>query len=463
LTPLWDHIATCDASALAEAIRLRRFSVVDIVSAHFERIERLNHTVNALVTLDRAQALMRAEQADRDLAKGDLWGPLHGVPFTVKDSIETANVRTTAGYRPRLGIIPKSDAFAVGKLKSAGGILIGKTNCATLCCDVQTKNDIFGRTNNPWDKSRTSGGSSGGEAAAISLALSPLGIGTDTGGSIRIPASYCGVFGYKSSIGKIPRDGIIPLRPDGGTIQDSLTVVGAMARSVRDLVLFHQIMSESPLSQVSNSRPVSVSWSDTSNNPLIDDDSARLYLNCLRKLQSVGVNASQVNSPVDMRAMAKVFARLYLYEFMPKENSRFLHFMFWSWNSLNSLVRRRRHDAYHELKKTQSIATAKFQELFASYDCWIIPATASAAFRHQPPGWPVSIVREGKNVRCGYLSASAGFTCPINVLGNPSVVIPVGFNKNSLPIAIQVVGKLGQDERLLQVATILSQKLGSPP
>src|SRR5438093_3960768 len=182
------------ATELAAAILERRLSSLEVVDAHLAQIARHNPQLNAVVTLDEEGARQRAREADAALARGELWGPLHGVPMTLKDGHSTAGMRTTAGYPPLADYVPEENGTVAARLKAAGAIIMGKTNVSELLMDIQSNNPIFGRTNNPWNVERTPGGSSGGAAAALAAGMTPLEIGSDFGGSIRIPAHFCGLF-----------------------------------------------------------------------------------------------------------------------------------------------------------------------------------------------------------------------------------------------------------------------------
>lgn len=225
-----EPIVYLDATELAARIRAGEVSALETLRAHLERIEQLNPALNAIVTL-HPEAESRAREADAAVRRGDELGPLHGVPFTIKDSIDTAGVRTTRGSRLFAEHVPDRDAVVVSRLRAAGGIPLGKTNCPDFVLWWETDNLVFGRTVNPWDASRTAGGSSGGEATAIAAGLSPLGIGSDLGGSIRLPAHYCGVAGLKPTHGRVPVTGHWP-----ETLLQFMHV-GFLARSVRDIGL----------------------------------------------------------------------------------------------------------------------------------------------------------------------------------------------------------------------------------
>lgn len=228
--------AFAPAVELARRIRAGELRSEDLVETALARIAEYDSRLGAVVTLDAEGARARARAADRALAAGELLGPLHGVPITVKDTLETAGLRTTAGHPPLSEHVPERSAVAVERLLSAGAILLGKTNTPTLAGDWQTHNPIFGVTRNPWDRDRTPGGSSGGSAAAIAAGLSALELGSDIGGSIRVPAHWCGVYGHKPSHGIVPSRGHIP-GPPGTLSEPDLSVVGPLARSPEDLAL----------------------------------------------------------------------------------------------------------------------------------------------------------------------------------------------------------------------------------
>ncbi len=241
-SPTGDKVAYASASEIARAIRKGDLSSVEVTQSLLERIDRFNPAINAIVTDLRERALDRARQADQALARGDWWGLLHGVPCTVKETFEIAGVRTSAGEPSLRDHVPLINAAVVDRLHNAGAIIAGKTNSSRMGRDWQTYNPLFGVTNNPWDLKRTSGGSSGGSAAAVAAGLSYLCVGSDLGGSIRIPASFCGVYGHKPSPKLVPTSGHIPPYP-GKTISPSNPGVrGPIARSAADLKLAMNVL-----------------------------------------------------------------------------------------------------------------------------------------------------------------------------------------------------------------------------
>lgn len=229
------------ASSLARAIQEKKISAEELIKLHLERIEAVNPTLNAVVQLVADRALSEARKADASLARGEVKGPLHGVPMTLKDSIDTEGVITTGGTKGRQNFVPERDATVAARLRSAGAILLGKTNTPELTFGIETDNLVYGRTNNPYDLNRTPGGSSGGAAAIVASGGSPFDLGSDTGGSIRYPAHACGIAGIKPTSGRVPRTGHII--PYGLGAVDSKTQIGPLARYVEDLALILPIIS----------------------------------------------------------------------------------------------------------------------------------------------------------------------------------------------------------------------------
>src|SRR5438874_5953563 len=227
---------------VALLITSRAISSVDLVETYLNRIEEVNPSLNAVVTIG-PDILERARHCDSELARGNIIGPLHGVPLTIKDTIATRGIRTTSGSRLRAQDVPHRDAPVITRLKDAGAIILGKTNTPEMAIPYETDNPVFGRTNNPHDLGRTSGGSSGGEAAAIAANLSIAGIGSDLAGSIRVPAHFCGIAGLKPTTGSVPMEGHVPLAT--GTLSLGASI-GPMARRVADLALLFSVIADKP-------------------------------------------------------------------------------------------------------------------------------------------------------------------------------------------------------------------------
>src|SRR5262245_23917395 len=237
-----EALATQDATTLAAAIARREVSSRELLDLYLDRIDRLNPKLNAVVTLDVDRARAAATAADEMTSRGESAGPLHGLPTTIKDAIEVEGVRSTGGAIELTEHVPSGDAAAVAQLKAAGAIVFGKTNIPRWSGDLQSYNEIFGTTNNPWDTSRAPGGSSGGPAAAVSAGLTSFELGTDIGGSVRIPSHCCGVFGLKPSFGVVPQRGYLD-HVGGGTTDADVNVFGPIARSADDLGLLIGVLA----------------------------------------------------------------------------------------------------------------------------------------------------------------------------------------------------------------------------
>lgn len=234
--------ATSSAHELAAALRLRHIGAEELLRCCLDRIERLDGPVNSVVTLDADRALADARRADAETARGQSRGPLHGLPITVKDAIETAGIRSTGGAAEFADHVPARDATAVARLRAAGAIVFGKTNLPAWSGDMQTYNDLFGTTNNPWAPQLSPGGSSGGAAAAVACGLTAFELGTDIGGSIRIPSHLCGTFGLRPSTGLVPQDGYLA-GPRASRAGLDINTFGPIARSAEDLGLLLGVLS----------------------------------------------------------------------------------------------------------------------------------------------------------------------------------------------------------------------------
>jgi len=241
-TAFSDELFFAPASQLFQMIRSRQVSSAELLSAFIERIESLNHHVKSVVTLSEERAAVEADDADRRLAGREDVRPLEGLPITIKDSIETKGIRSTDGMKILEHHVPKEDAPTVARLRAAGAIVIAKTNIPEMAMDYDCDNPLFGSTNNPWHTGRVPGGSSGGEAASLASGLCALGLGSDYGGSIRIPAHFCGIVGLKPTWGTIPGTGHLPPSPAAPPPIAHMATIGPMARYVDDLTLEYNLL-----------------------------------------------------------------------------------------------------------------------------------------------------------------------------------------------------------------------------
>src|ERR1700676_199623 len=250
------ELTLLSAVSMAEQIRQKKLSPIDLVEAHLARIEKLNPKLNAFVQVDAEGARREARVAQHALTRGERVGPLHGVPISIKSSLDVKGMRCEAGTKLRAGFVAAQDAPLVSRLRNAGAIILGTTNTPELLMAWETDNLLYGRTNNPWDLSRTPGGSSGGEAAAIAAGCSAGGVGSDGGGSIRVPAHFSGICGLKPTPGRIPATGHFPA-PAGPFAL--IGVVGPMARTVADLKVLFEVMQGPDIGDTC-AAPVPVRW-----------------------------------------------------------------------------------------------------------------------------------------------------------------------------------------------------------
>src|SRR6185312_10034686 len=291
---LMRELTSYSATSLAKLMREREVSPVEIAEAYLARIERLNPKLNAIVTLS-PKLIEDAKAAEAKLIHGELLGPLHGVPFTVKETIDTGGLRTTSGSAMRENYIPDHDAPAVVRMKGAGAILLGKTNTAELAMEYSADNPVFGRTLNPHDHTRTPGGSSGGEAAAIATCMSAAGLGSDLAGSIRIPAHFCGIAGFKPATASVPGAGQFP--PSAGPYSLG-SVIGPLARRVEDLRMIFHVLAGNDLTLGSKDlRGLRVSWYTDDGVSPVTNETRKAVEAAAKVLANSGLAVEEVRPP----------------------------------------------------------------------------------------------------------------------------------------------------------------------
>ncbi len=446
------NIVFSSTKQLAATIRAGRVSAVEVLEAHLAQIERHNPALNAIVTMDAEQAHERAREADEALARGEVWGPLHGVPFTLKDAHSTAGMRTTTGF-PLLDHVPHEDSTVTARLKEAGGVLIGKTNVAVMLADFQTNNPIFGRTHNPWNIEHTPGGSSGGAAAALASGMTPFEIGTDLAGSIRIPAHFCGLFGLKPTETRVSLAGLIPGLPTPRSVR-IMACIGPMARTVEDVVLLYRIIA-------------GPDGRDTEVQPVPVDDVPELELKDLRiafaptfpgfrvaadirdaveelaqQLGRLGAIVEEATLPeLDFNqelSSAGELIGMAIGAFQPEENK--------PPTTLAQYL-----EALH--RRDQSIIA--WEQFFDAWDVLLCPPSMTTAFPHCETGSPLQV--DGQDVE--YWMVNAHCTL-FNYTGHPAVVLPYKLDRDGLPIGVQMVGKRWDESRLLATAKALSEVTG---
>jgi amidase len=471
------------ATELLAALDRRETSSVELLALFLSRIERLSKATNAVVTLDAERALADARRCDEERSRGERRGALHGLPVTVKDSFETEGLLTTSGGTPELmGHVPERDAVVVARLKAAGAIVFGKTNLSTQAMDIQTYNAAFGTTNNPWDAGRTAGGSSGGSAVAMSCGLSALEVGSDLGGSIRIPASFCGVFGHRPSYGIIPTRGHIP-GPPGSLAAPDLETAGPIARSADDLDLALRRLAGPDESQ-------GVAWrlelppprrrglSEYRLAAWLDDPAAPVDAALRERLEAVVEELRAAGAEVDTVARPA---------FTLAENARlFMRVLYGSMSSgmpeaqFEKLVARaaglasddesfaarltrdtvQTHREFDLAREERERQRARWADFFTRYDALLCPAFPTPAFPHdQTP----NIARRTLAVNGTpqpYLGTLLGWPALSGLSSLPATAAPVGFTREGLPAGIQVVGPYLEDRTSIHVAKLVSEVSG---
>ncbi len=486
-----DRIVYMTVIEMARGIRKGQFSAVEALEAHLQQIARHNRQVNAVVTIDEEGARGRAREADAALARGELWGPLHGVPVAIKDTWETAGMRTTASTRKLQDYIPQQDATVVARLKAAGAIVYGKTNMPEMAMDVQTNSPLFGRTDNPWNLNHTAGGSTGGGAAALAAGFSPLEVGSDLGGSIRIPAHYCGVFGIKTTNRRIPASGHIPPVPAdlanpssaAGLLRDLISI-GPLARSVADLRLALELLA-GPDGRQNDLPPVPlraapekawsgyhIAWCDEIDVPVNGEIRAAIA-SLARSLKRLGADV-EIARP-DFFSLNDVLetygelvgAQMAVSGMKPPLPGWALR-MAGHIEKSSPIIRGYEQGMGAGLPDyVQSLArrdeTMRVLERFMEkYDAWLLPVTSTPAFRHIPSPDANSFrlaTLDVDSLPVNYMTATSAYVCPFNVTGQPVVVIPIGRTKAGLPFGIQIVGRRWSDEALLALADKISSEL----
>ena len=461
------------AQEIAAQIRRKAVSPVDVARAHLDRIERLNPRLNAFVDCKPEAVLVQARDAEKAILRGGDLGPLDGVPVSIKSSIDVAGHLCEAGTRLRAGHIAAADAPLVARLRAAGAVILGVTNAPELLMAWETDNLLYGRTNNPWDLTRTAGGSSGGEAAAIAAGLSAGGVGSDGGGSIREPAHFCGISGLKPTPGRIPSTGHFP--KSGGPFA-LIGVVGPMARTVEDVRMLFEAMAgwddgdpraapvETREIHESAVRAVPIGFFEDDGRTPVTRETRLAVSRAASLLLSCGFSVEP------FRPEGLEEARQLWWEFFGTAGGMILGPMLRGHESELSPILREFHAWTNAAPAHtgESLLAAwlgrdevreKILLQMRKYPVLICPTAAIPAFRHGEREWQV----DGKTVK--YLDAWS-YCEWFNLLGFPAMVVPMGCSGQGLPIGVQIVGRPWQEEVVLAVAAKLEKERGpwqAPP
>ena len=459
-------LAYTSAADLAGMIRAKRISATETVRAALARAETVQAACNCFITICAEQALADAAAADKATARGDAVGPLHGVPFHAKDMVNTKGVRTTFASYMHEHNVPKEDAVSIARLKRAGAILIGKTTTPEFGHMPYTEAPLFGRTRNAWAADRTSGGSSGGAAVALAAGACAIGVGTDAGGSTRIPAACNGIVGLKQSAGVIPHD----MSPEAFA---NVSSVNPMARTVMDTALMLEAMAgqhpSDPYSYgaphdgfVAAARPegtlkgTRIAWRPLLANTVIDREVLDASEQAAMALGALGAAVEPVDDdmePIEPMwfAYSSAMWNARFRELLPKWGNRLSP-------TLVKQMELGRNTTAEDVGRALLARTALFRKVqgwFDSYDVILTPTLARTALPIEERLFePIEI--EGQKTDT-VRKAWYPYTHPFNLTGHPAITLPCGFHSDGLPMAIQLVGRRGEDARLLRIAALIEE------
>ncbi|MSQ55432.1 MAG: amidase [Betaproteobacteria bacterium] len=464
------------ATAMARGIRERRVACVELLDLHLERVRRYNPSLNAIVVLDADRARVRAREADAAIARGESWGPLHGVPMTVKEAFDVAGLPTTWGVPALRDNIAPANATSVDSLLGAGAIIFGKTNVPLLLGDWQTFNAIHGTTNNPWDATRTPGGSSGGSAAALAAGMSALELGSDIGSSVRNPAHYCGVYGHKPSFGVVPQHGHwIP----GAHVPLDVLVLGPLARSAEDLALALDLIAgpepwDRPAWTLKLPEPRRKTLAEFRIALVLDDPNCAVDREVTDRIQAVADAAARAGARVDDKARPRIdtlhahdlylkllrgatgallsddgFAqsRANAAQLSPEDRS-------YGARVLRAVVQD--HRAWFAAHEERQAIRAAWAAFFEDYDVVLCPIGATAAFPHdqkrERPDRRIMV-----NGREEDYNAQLYWAGVASLPNLPGTAAPAGRTPGGLPVGVQIVGPYLQDHTTIECARLLAQ------
>ena len=439
---------------LAERIKRRKISPVEAAEEYLRRISELNPALNAIVTV-APDVMDRARAAEAAVMRGDALGALHGVPLTIKDTIETAGLRTTSGSMIRAEHIPTTDATAVARLKAAGAIILAKSNAAEMAMDYNADNPVFGRTNHPEDPALTPGGSSGGEAAAIATGMSPGGLGSDLAGSVRIPAHFCGIAALKATTGRVPGDGQFP--PSTGPYALG-AVIGPMARKVGDLRLLLGALAEEVVSDT-DLKGCRFAWYRGDGVVPVTDETATAVANAASALTDAGLIGEERLPPHVERGnelWLKLFSRasvVQLRQVYAGRESEGGPFVSWRLKTADD-VPPPALDQYIADWMERDRLREELLRWLETTPIVVAPVGATPAFKHDT----LKVTVRGQTM--GTFRAFS-YAQTFNVFDLPVVTVPAGRSPEGLPIGVQIVGRPNAEGMVLTAAEIVEQALSA--
>ena len=460
-----ENLAFAPASELRALIADKQVSPVELTELYFDRIDRLDSQLHAYLTLCRDEAMQAARQAESAVMQGDDLGPLHGVPISIKDLELTKGVRTTSGCIVFKDRIPEEDSIVVERVKSSGAIILGKTNTPEFGHRGTTENKLGDACRNPWNTERTPGGSSGGAAAALAARLCAISTGSDGGGSVRIPASFCGLYGIKPTQGRVPRYGGRAVPP----VANQLSQSGPITRTVRDSAILLQALAgydardagslrETPGDYIAAlDRDVSglrIGWSPDFGYAAIDSEVVDV---CSRAAQVFGEIGCEVSdSGFSLDAPQEAFRVLFAVNTYATSG----YLLHEHGDELTDYFRANMEYAatlgaadYAKAVGELDVVKMRFDEYFENYDLLLSPTMAVPAFEIEQH--PATIDGKDVDLFFGYLP----FTYPINAIGHPAASIPCGLSADGMPIGLHIVGRHGDEETVLAASAAFERAL----
>jgi amidase len=460
-TGLMSEICFLTATEMARRIRVKDLSAREVLEAHLDQIERVNPKVNAIVTLVAEQAREQALRLDEAAAHGEFHGPLHGLPIAHKDLVETKGIRTTFGSPIFKDYVPDFNTLMVDRIQSAGAITIGKTNTPEFGAGSQTFNPVFGSTKNPWDLTKTCGGSSGGAAVSLACGMLPIADGSDTGGSLRNPASFCSVVGFRTSPGRIPR----------GDAWSNLSVVGPMARTVQDTALFlSAIAGPDPRSPLSIHEPGSrfaqplerdtkglhIAWCPRFAGLPFDRRVRDVFNSSRKTFEAMGCITDDADP--DFSGADEAFKVLRALGFYQQHGSQPpQHRVRMKSTVIQEIERGARLTGPEiaEAETKRSHLFARIGQLMTQYDFLLLPVT-------QVPAFDINreYVTEIEGVKMGSYIDWMRSCYFITMTTLPAISVPAGFTPEGLPVGLQIVGRHHDDWGVLQMAHAFEQASG---